>query len=76
LFYRYIIISTFAIGLKFIPNLYTNLAGGLINGISIGILSICYQKVMMETIPNEVTQQYGVLVNMGINVGNFLISLL
>ena len=31
---------------------------------------------MNDTIPNEVSQQYGVFANMGINIGIFIINLL
>jgi membrane protein YqaA with SNARE-associated domain len=41
-FYRYIIIGMFAVGLKFIPNLFTSLAGGAIHGYSQGVLNICF----------------------------------
>ena len=54
-FYRYIIITMVAVGLKFFQNLYTNIIGGLIHGYCVGVLSICFQKVMIDTIPNEVS---------------------
>ena len=65
-----------AVALKFVPSLYFNLIGGLIHGFCVGVMNICFQKVMIDTIPNEVAQQYGVLVNMGLNVGIFMINLL
>ena len=54
IFYRCIIITMFAVGLKFVPNLYTNLCGGVIHGICLGVMNICFQKVLQDTIPNEV----------------------
>jgi len=65
-----------AVGLKFVVNLYTNLIGGVIHGYCVGVLGICFQKVLVDTIPNEVAQQYGLFVNMGINIGLFIISFL
>ena len=75
-FYRYMIITMLAVGLKFVTNLYTNLIGGLIHGYCIGVLNICFQKVLIDTIPNEVAQQYGLSVNMGVNIGLFIINCL
>lgn len=63
-----------AVGLKFVPNMYTLIIARLMHGFSGGVLNICYQKAMIDTIPTEVTQQYGVFVNMGFNIGIFGIS--
>jgi len=48
--------------------------GRLIHGFCGGVLNICFQKAMIDTIPTEVTQQYGVFVNMGFNIGIFFIN--
>ena len=66
----------FGVALKFVPNLYPIVIGGLIHGYCIGVMNICFQKIMNDTIPNEVSQQYGVFANMGINIGIFIINLL
>ena len=42
LFYRYIAFTFLAVGVKFVPNLYTNLLGGLVHGYCVGVLGICY----------------------------------
>jgi len=55
-FYKFITLTLFAVALKFIQNLYTNLAGGLIHGFCVGVMMVAFQKVMIDTIPNEVTQ--------------------
>jgi MFS family permease len=76
LFYRYILIGIIAVGLKFIPNIWTFALGRLIHGFSGGVLNVCFQKVLIDTIPTEVIQNYNLFVNMGFNIGIFFISLI
>lgn len=47
----------------------TLLLGRLLFGTGSGIISFCYGKALNETVPIEFNQNYGLLTNLGFNMG-------
>jgi MFS family permease len=70
------LVSFFGNALKLHLSFGTILAGRIIVSICSGSLNICYQKIVQETVPNEVLQFYGLTFNSGICFGIFWMGLI
>ena len=52
------------------------LVGRILFGIAAGITNFCYGKSLNETIPSSCSQDYGLLTNLGINMGIMVIGII
>lgn len=48
--------------------------GRILLGIGAGIGNVCYGKSLNETVPSHFSQKYGLLTNLGINMGIMVIG--
>ena len=61
-------------GVKMVLNYEVILVSRLFCGILAGMLNTIYSKLMVDSIPNEVSQEYGLSQNGGFGIGIFVIG--
>jgi MFS family permease len=59
-------------GLKLIENTHTIIIGRFLHGLGCGILNFCFGKALNDTVPDRVSQGYGMFTNSGICLGIFV----
>lgn len=74
LFAWMLILSTASTFVKLILSYPCMIAGKILTGVSAGVLNVALSKCLNETIPFEVSQNYGLLVNSALTFGIFYVA--